>query len=90
MIEPTTHNKNFDLEVSPGKSMILIARAINKKVDKWKFPPNMNVRIDPLFWGYDFRQQTLNITDNNLSLMEKKSESSFAQVKSKIKVVFLG
>ena len=49
VVEPSKHEKNFDLRVQPGHDMIILARARDEKVESWKFPPKMNVKLEPLF-----------------------------------------
>ena len=50
VVEPAKHEKNFEMRVEPGHDMIILARAKDEKVESWKFPPKMNVKLEPLFW----------------------------------------
>jgi len=78
--------------VQPGHDMLILTRAQNKDVTSWNFPPKISIKMEPLFGWLFFWILRISVYYLSISLkmQEKKSESSYAQVKSKIKVVFLG
>jgi hypothetical protein len=49
VVEPQTHDKNFDIRIQPGHDMIILARGKNEKVSSWRFPPKMSINMEALF-----------------------------------------